>query len=1094
MLGSQEEDFYYLRNGTGLRLMSLDGLRGDLGPANEFGTSRPTAGAYASLDPGWGPADQRAWITARSPYVQNVSTFGYAATGQRIDGALHDGGNDSIVSNDFTQVISDGIGAHILNNGRAELVSVFTYYAHIGYLAESGGRVRATNGNNSYGDFGSVAEGVDPFEIPVTAVVDNRLQYNADITNAETNGNEFLNVEYAHAGNKYSKANVQVFGAGTGAVAEADEFRDGAIFQARLLDLTDSSGKLGGEGFLLSSNTAQTGSTTSITLAATDGQPSTAYPGMRVYITGGAGVGQYGIINTYNSGSKLATVVRESDGVSGFDHVVPGTPIVSTSSSSTYVIEPAVQFSDDPATSSTNHTVSTSQNWTDMDFVKTSEIYTGVTGITAGGGNNGSFEVRKNTSKYIVNLEVGGSGYKRLDTITLSGTDVGGASPANDVTITVTAINTDTGEILGFDAEGDANAGRFVAVANATNTAAYSDDGQNWTNITLPGAASTGHTAIASGLIDDGSTLFRQSIAVIARAATTGSQLAYSTDGVNWTAVALPGGNVNSKPSIAYGQNKFFLIFEGSSNVYTSPDGINWTNNAAALPATGYSHLVYGAGRFLAVKGTTAGAVSDAIYAEYTNATVWTDGAGLNMAGASTVIGAIWGKNRFMIVNSGGDVDYSLDRGATYESASTGSTSVGGIAYGQGVFTAVSTTGAVRTSENSTVWTTRTIAGGPAGYDVVAHGNPDFASKFVMLQTGSGNAVTDLRVGCKPIARVGVANEQVFEIRFLEPGSGYTVAPTITIVDPNNIYDIASEARIGDGALADPSYISRGSGYVSASADVTDEGSDGFADFFQNGRFIAVRRMSERPVNGSNIVFGNLPGQVFKLVNTVSFLGDVDGTYTAFLNISPEMPVDTAPSDGESITMRIRYSQVRLTGHDFLDIGTGNFTKTNYPGVPQVDPDNTKETNDADGGRVFFTATDQDGNFRVGDLFSIEQATGVATLNAEAFNIAGLQELSLGEVTLGGNSASITEFSTDPFFTANSDTIVPTQRAIKAYIEAQIGGGGASLNVNTVTAGDIFIGTNLITTVSSSVININAKLNFKGGVTGLPVAYNYFLR
>ena len=76
----------------------------------------------------------------------------HAATGQKIDGALHNGGNDSMVSNDFTQVISDGIGAHILNNGRAELVSVFTYYSHIGYLAETGGRIRATNGNNSYGD------------------------------------------------------------------------------------------------------------------------------------------------------------------------------------------------------------------------------------------------------------------------------------------------------------------------------------------------------------------------------------------------------------------------------------------------------------------------------------------------------------------------------------------------------------------------------------------------------------------------------------------------------------------------------------------------------------------------------------------------------------------------------------------------------------------------------------------------------------------------------------------------------------------------------------------------------------------------------
>jgi len=143
---------------------------------------------------------------------------------------------------------------------------------------------------------------------------------------------------------------------------------------------------------------------------------------------------------------------------------------------------------------------------------------------------------------------------------------------------------------------------------------------------------------------------------------------------------------------------------------------------------------------------------------------------------------------------------------------------------------------------------------------------------------------------------------------------------------------------------------------------------------------------------------------------------------------------------------------------------------------------------------VFFTATDQDGNFRVGPVFSVEQSTGVATLNAEAFNIAGLQELSLGEVTLGGNSASIAEFSTDPFFTANSDTVVPTQRAIKAYIEAQIGGGGASLNVNSVTAGDIFISSNVITTVENEVININSRVNFTGGITGLPLAINYMLR
>jgi len=115
-------------------------------------------------------------------------------------------------------------------------------------------------------------------------------------------------------------------------------------------------------------------------------------------------------------------------------------------------------------------------------------------------------------------------------------------------------------------------------------------------------------------------------------------------------------------------------------------------------------------------------------------------------------------------------------------------------------------------------------------------------------------------------------------------------------------------------------------------------------------------------------------------------------------------------------------------------------------------------------------------------------------LNADAFSIAGLQELSLGAVSLGSGSAIITEFSTDPFFTADSDNIVPTQRAIKAYISAQIGGGGSSLNVNTLIAGSIQVSGNTITTTTGSTININARTNFVGDITGLPVAYNYFLR
>ena len=47
--------------------------------------------------------------------VQNVTTFGTACIGMKVDGDLHDGGNDSIVANDFTQIPSDGIGYWVTN-------------------------------------------------------------------------------------------------------------------------------------------------------------------------------------------------------------------------------------------------------------------------------------------------------------------------------------------------------------------------------------------------------------------------------------------------------------------------------------------------------------------------------------------------------------------------------------------------------------------------------------------------------------------------------------------------------------------------------------------------------------------------------------------------------------------------------------------------------------------------------------------------------------------------------------------------------------------------------------------------------------------
>jgi hypothetical protein len=217
------------------------------------------------------------------------------------------------------------------------------------------------------------------------------------------------------------------------------------------------------------------------------------------------------------------------------------------------------------------------------------------------------------------------------------------------------------------------------------------------------------------------------------------------------------------------------------------------------------------------------------------------------------------------------------------------------------------------------------------------------------------------------------------------------------------------------------------------------------------------------------------------------------GPYSALLQLSPAVGVTDSPEHAEGISIRYRYSQCRLTGHDFLDIGTGNFADTNYPGIPNNAPIPANETFERGGGRVFYTSTDQDGNFRVGELFSVEQSTGIATLDADAFNISGLQELQLGSVSLGGTSALITEFSADGTFASDSDNILPTQRAIKTYITSQIGGGAATLNVNSITAGQVKIIGTEITTPTGVTIDVTAPMNFTVGVNGYPQAWNYFL-
>ena len=200
-----------------------------------------------------------------------------------------------------------------------------------------------------------------------------------------------------------------------------------------------------------------------------------------------------------------------------------------------------------------------------------------------------------------------------------------------------------------------------------------------------------------------------------------------------------------------------------------------------------------------------------------------------------------------------------------------------------------------------------------------------------------------------------------------------------------------------------------------------------------------ITDLDRRPKVGSVLQIAG-DTQTYFLIDVLSYDQGVTGT--AVINIDPGVPNSKAPDDDTVVTFREAYSQVRMTGHDFLDIGSGDFSTTAYPVLLKDDyaqrPNQAREIDESNGGRCFYTSTDQDGNFRVGAYFRVDQATGRATLSSEDFDLTGLNELQLGSVRAGRRGATINEFSTDGTMSDASDGAVPTERAVVTYVQSQI--------------------------------------------------------
>ena len=205
----------------------------------------------------------------------------------------------------------------------------------------------------------------------------------------------------------------------------------------------------------------------------------------------------------------------------------------------------------------------------------------------------------------------------------------------------------------------------------------------------------------------------------------------------------------------------------------------------------------------------------------------------------------------------------------------------------------------------------------------------------------------------------------------------------------------------------------------------------GTATVNQSGR-ILVTQFATIPDEGDSLQFASTDGNAYQIqsISTVTISGQ------AYRVIVFSTSRATAVAENVVVNVRKEFSLVRLTGHDFLQVGTGGTDTTNWPNNPTQSPVQADQviTNETDPGRVYYTATDDLGNFYVGDQFKVDQATGNVTLDASAFNLSGLESLRLGSVG-GLIGAAVGEFSTDGTLSQDSDTKVPTQKAVKAYVD-----------------------------------------------------------
>jgi hypothetical protein len=305
------------------------------------------------------------------------------------------------------------------------------------------------------------------------------------------------------------------------------------------------------------------------------------------------------------------------------------------------------------------------------------------------------------------------------------------------------------------------------------------------------------------------------------------------------------------------------------------------------------------------------------------------------------------------------------------------------------------------------------------------------------------------------------------------PGSGYTVAPVVTISGGGGS-GASGSALITSGQVVALNLESSGSGYtslpsVSIALPDTPGGVRAEASAVLSGLAnIFVRVTGSFQGQQRNIDFSSL----MKLNGSNYLVTDINTT------VEPdEFFVETFPAvffvnAGDNADF-YQLSNISTGGLVLEYVGAG----ITYNAIPEYGgiPDSAQEVVMIEPGKVFAVTIDNRGNLKVGRFFRVDQLTGAVTIDANQFSLSGLS--SIGPFRRNGvpvgiviNEASDNETLLNSQGLPGRDT-VPSQQAVKTYVDARTIAATGTDNQVLAKSGSAAYGTEFRNTIDTIATN-----------------------